>query len=269
MMDALPSATTLVLDFLAAAAGRAMAAQDLCRAGLVMGYSEAAIRVALTRLAQQGKIVKLERAMYALDSGRNRLQRDVETWAGRVTWMRPWDGGWIGVHDGAVDRADRAAWRDHQRALRLRGFETWLPGFHLRPDNLAGGVEGLRVELGELGLARGAGVFEAGAFSPDQRSGILALWDIPALRRGYAERLEQAMEGERRLASLDLMAAARESLLVGRELIGHMLRDPLLPEALIEGTQLQDLAAAVARYQAASQAIWNRALAEEPLDMTG
>src|SRR2546430_2115355 len=125
MTSKLPSAGILVLDFLAGSADRRMTAQELCRAGLVMGYSDATMRVALTRLAQQGKILKLERATYSLNTQRNRLQLDIENWRERVNWIVAWRGDWIAVHDGAADRSDKSNLRRHQRALLLRGFRKW------------------------------------------------------------------------------------------------------------------------------------------------
>jgi phenylacetic acid degradation operon negative regulatory protein len=125
MISKLPSAAILVLDFLAGSANRQMSAQDVCRAGLIMGYSDATMRVALTRLAQQGKIVKRERATYSLNTQKNRLQLDIENWRERVNWIASWRGDWAAVHDGTANRSDKTNLRRHQRALLLRGFRKW------------------------------------------------------------------------------------------------------------------------------------------------
>lgn len=258
-----PSASTLVLDFLAAARDRRMPAQDICRAGAIMGYSEATIRVALTRLAQQGKVVKLERASYALDTTRHRLHLDVEHWRERVDWIVAWRGDWVAVADGAVGRTDKARLKRHQRALLLRGFQKWKPGLYVRPDNLAGGVEALRRQLPELGLARGTELFRADGFDERQSAALLGVWNIPAMRRGREKLLSRVETSRRRLARIGTAAAARESLLVGRELIGQILRDPLLPPELVEGVDVRTLADVVSDYQRMSQAIWDRAIRQE------
>lgn len=260
MTSKLPSASVLVLDFLAASAGGRMSAQEVCRAGAIMGYSDAAMRVALTRLTRQGKVVKRERGRYALNAKADRLQRDVASWHERVDWLVPWRGDWIAVHDATANRSDKTSLRRHRRALLLRGFRKWKQGLHLRPDNLSGGAAALRSELHDLGLSSGAELFVATAFDARQGAELLRLWNIPALRRGHARLLARARDGGLRLEGLRPETAARESLLVGRELIGAILHDPLLPPDVVGGVRLRELADAIADYQALSRRIWDGVL---------
>jgi phenylacetic acid degradation operon negative regulatory protein len=261
MTSKMPSAAILVLDVLAATDHRQRSAQDLCRAGSIMGYSDSTMRVALTRLAQQGKIVKQERALYSLNTQGNRLQLEVENWRERIDWIIPWHGDWIAVHDGTANRSDKTNLRRHQRALLLRGFRKWKQGLYLRPNNLAGGAAALRHQLNELGLAKGAELFVARDFCEQQTSELLRLWNIPALRRSYEKLLARAKD-QRRLKELRAEAAARESLLVGRDLISSVLRDPLLPSEIVTGLQLRELAQAIGEYQTVSRRIWDRVLSD-------
>lgn len=253
-----PSAAILILDALATSDARQRTAQELCCAGAVMGYSDATIRVALTRLAQQGKILKRGRATYSLNTEQDRLQLEIENWRERVNWIAAWQGDWIVVHDGAADRSDKTGLRRHQRALLLRGFRKWKQGLFVRPDNLTGGPPALRRELGDLGLAKGAELFVAQGFTEHQTTELLHLWNIPALRREYKDLLAQVGDGQRRLQKLHPEDAARESLLVGRNLIGYVLRDPLLPFELLAGAQFPVLVKAIDEYQARSKAIWDQ-----------
>jgi len=253
-----PSAALLILDALATSAARQRTAQELCCAGLIMGHSDATMRVALTRLTQQGKILKRERATYSLNTGRDRLQLEIENWRERVNWIVAWKGEWIAVYDGAADRSDKTGLRRHQRALLLRGFRKWKQGLFVRPDSLTGGAPALRRELSELGLAKGAELFVAQGFNEHQNSELLRLWNIPAMQREYKKLLARARDGQRRLQELHSEDAARESLLVGRDLIGHVLRDPLLPFEILAGTQLQTLVKAIEEYQTRSRKIWDK-----------
>ena len=262
MTSKLPSAAILVLDFLAGSANRQMSAQDVCRAGLIMGYSDATMRVALTRLAQQGKIVKRERATYSLNTQKNRLQLDIENWRERVNWIASWRGDWAAVHDGTANRSDKTNLRRHQRALLLRGFRKWKQGLFVRPNNLIGGAPALRRELNDLGLANGAELFVAQGFSEHQTSELLRLWNIPAMQREYKKLLARARDGQRRLLELHPETAARESLLVGRDLIGYILRDPLLPFEILAEAQLPELAKAIEEYQTRSRKIWNKIMSD-------
>lgn len=239
-----------------------MSAQDICAAGAIMGHSEATIRVALTRLLQQGKIVKLERGSYAFDTQRHGLHLDVESWRERIGWIVPWSGDWVVVADGAVRPADRTTSRRRQRALLLRGFQKWKPNLHVRPNNLAGGLTVLREQLPLLGMARGAELFLASGFDPKQSAALLSLWNIPAMRLGHEKLLARVETSQRRIARLGVRAAARESLLVGRDLIGQILRDPLLPPEIVSGVGVRKLAQEVASYQTESRKIWKKAIEE-------
>jgi phenylacetic acid degradation operon negative regulatory protein len=259
----LPSAAILVLDFLAGSADRQMSAQDVCRAGSIVGYSDATMRVALTRLAQQGKIIKRGRATYSLNTQKNRLQLDIENWRERVNWIVAWRGDWAAVHDGTANRSDKTGLRRHQRALLLRGFRKWKQGLYVRPNNLSGGAQALRRQLNDLGLATGAELFVARGFSEQQTSELLRLWNLPALRRSYEKLLSRARVGQQRLIELNAKAAARESLLVGRDLISSILRDPLLPSEIIGGVQFRELGQAIGEYQALSRKIWDGVMADQ------
>src|SRR5690606_42106718 len=74
-------------------------------------------------------------------------------WARPFARPRAWPGAWIGIHDAGVPRSSKAFWRRHARALALHGFATLAPRLHVRPDNLAGGVDRLRDALRAHGLA--------------------------------------------------------------------------------------------------------------------
>jgi len=91
----------------------------------------------------------------------------------------------------------------------------------------------------------------------------VGLWNLSALRRSYEKLLSRARDGQKRLIELNAKAAARESLLVGRDLIGAVLRDPLLPPEIIGGVQIRELAQAIGEYQALSRNIWDGVMADQ------
>lgn len=265
MTTPLPAATDLVLDFLSTAKGGKMSAQDLCRAGVVMGLAEPVVRVALTRLVRQEKLSKMARGVYAFHPGYRTLYQDVGSWRERLGWMTRWKGGWIGVHDGGLVGGERTQARRHQRALALRGFRQWKTGLHLRPDNLRGGVEALRAQLVERGLIEGAEMFSLSGLSEAQGMSARSLWDVKALRATYAGALKRLAASEGRLSRLSPEAGAREALLLGREVIAQIVRDPLLPEEILQGDERPRLVAAMTAYQARSFAIWADVLGSDGL----
>lgn len=278
-LQSLPSTTSLVLDMLTAEPGTAMSVSRLCRGGEIMGYLPAATRVAITRLARQGKITRRNRGEYALNTAGHHLQLAVSGWRARMDTIVPWSGMWIGVQDGGVSRTDRASARKHDLALNLSGFRRWRPGLSLRPDNLAGGVATLRSELNSLGLMAQAEIFSIGSLSEKQDRSVLALWNRDQLLVSYElklallndslVRLQDALSGAECISRNSQAAggfqtgakdaqvtAARESLLTGRALIADVLRDPRLPEELAPTAPRRAMTAALAEYQLCARRLW-------------
>ena len=105
-----PTAPDLILDLLVAN-GRVLPVQALCRAGALMGISDATMRVGLTRLASQGKITHSARGAYGLNRGGPALARDIDDWRRKGAQTVAWRGRWLAVQDAGVPRSDKTAWR--------------------------------------------------------------------------------------------------------------------------------------------------------------
>ncbi len=263
MTPAAPPATDLLLDLLTAAPTTRLSVQELCRAGAIMHLSEGQVRVALTRLVQQQKLCKVDRGLYGVHPDYQPMAGDVIGWLGRMSWMTAWAGDWIAVVDPRISTTDRTRLRRHQRALGLRGFRTWRPGFHLRPANLAGGVETLRRQLPKLGLADDAQVIGVARLDAVQYAEVQELWATEALRANNHSLLRALLESDHGHGQHALEGAARESLLVGRAVIAEIMRDPLLPPELIGGGEFSQLVEQTRLYQEHGRRLWARVLAGE------
>lgn len=249
-------APELLLDLLIAS-DRPLSVRALYRAGTLLGVNEVAIRVALTRLLAQDKIRQMARGVYAINLAGGPLLRDVDDWRNKEGQMEPWTGAWVAVHDAAVPRSDKTTWRHHGLALAMRGFARLQPGLHLRPDNLAGGVAGVRAQLQALGLAPQALVYRMTELEPAQHAQAATLWQVARLRQVYRERAEALRARTDALRGTRDVRMLRESLLLGREAIGLIVRDPLLPPALMPARERRALVKATARYQDSARRLWN------------
>lgn len=250
------TANELILDLLATHEAHELSVATLCRAAAVFGMTEQSVRVALTRLVQQGKVSNKARGLYAWNPAGSSLFRDVENWLRKDRRAVAWDGRWVGVLDAAVPRRQRVDWRRHERALALRGFQPFQDGLRLRPDNLGGGIELLRDELTELGLAPAAVVLGVHALSAEDEQRARRLWDVDALQQNY-RRLQSLLTGSAAgLDRLPLTDAAAESLLLGRSVIRHIVRDPLLPEELMPSQERRAVIEQMRSYQVRARAIW-------------
>jgi len=234
-----------------------MPVAGLVAAAQLFAISENNLRVTLVRLRAARMIEQDDRGRYRLARGAAPIGKHVIAWRDVEGQVRAWDGGWIGVHTAALRRSARRAHRHGERALRFLGFERFDAGLHVRPDNLAGGVEGVRRQLYELGLDATAHVFGLHALDAAAERRARRLWDTAALCTGYRTALVALRKSERRLAELPAHAALVESFRLGGRVIRQIVLDPLLPEPLVSTRERARLVQAMCDYDRAGRSSWS------------
>lgn len=260
-----PSPRSLILSLMLGAETRGsteLSVRELLAACALFGLPENTVRVALARAVTAGLLATPRRGCYALGPEARPLAHEVGRWRRSAALMSSWTGEWIAIHVGATGRSDRTALRARERAFGLLGFAEFERGLHLRPDNLTGGVEALRTRLQALlppGTEAGTMfVLRALAVSDEQRA--RQLWDTATLDSTYREttaRLSAWLDSAHTLA---LHQAARESFEIGHDAIRQLMFDPLLPAPLVDAQARTRFMHAVARYDDAGKAIWQRFL---------
>lgn len=255
-----PTAKGLVFELLMAIAGEDLPANVAVRAGALFGVTENNVRVALVRLAAEGRIAATRRGSYRLARGGERVAREVAGWRDAGRGLRPWGGGYVAVHAGALGRADRAALRRRERALRFLGFAELERDLHLRPDNLPGGVARVRARLIALGLPREAAVFLAGGFGDELEARARRLWDGRALDAGYRRGRARIEAWLARAPRLSVEVAAREVFVLGVEAVRGVVHDPLLPAPLVDVAARRAFFAATRRLERVGRELWRRFL---------
>jgi len=263
----------LILDLLLAVGDAPLTARDAILAGALFKISENSLRVTLARLSAEGLVEAVGRGAYRLGPAATDLAGDVATWRSAETRLRPWQGGYIVVHGGALGRSDRVALGRRERALHMMGFKPLERGLHIRPDNIEPRVDDVRQRLYRLGLDRDAAVFLADGLDAEREARVRQLWDGHALTQTYCQlrrQLEAWLAGAKALA---LDTAARESFLLGGKAIHQLVFDPLLPAPFVDAGERHAFIQTVHRFDETGRAIWNRffaSLAETPppLDFT-
>jgi phenylacetic acid degradation operon negative regulatory protein len=246
---------------------KSMTARDAILAGSLFEISENSLRVTLARLSATGFIEVAGRGAYRLGPAATDLAGDVATWRTMEARLRPWQGGYVVVHSGALGRSDRVALQRRERALQMLGFRQLERGLHIRPDNIEHHLDDVRQRLYKLGLDRQAAVFLADGFDPAREAQARQLWDGPVLTQTYRQlrvQLEAWLAGANGLA---LDAAARDSFLLGGRAIHHLVFDPLLPEPFVDTGERHAFIQTVHRFDETGRAIWNRffaSVAETP-----
>lgn len=258
-----PTAPALVMDLLVAHGG-ALPVAALCRAGTLFGMDGRVIRVALSRLLAQAKVQRTDRGCYSVQHGQKALTDAVDGWWQRALHCRPWQGHWVAVVDGDVGRHEKTPWRHHALALQLRGFATLAPGLQLRPDNLAGGVDAERARLQQLGLSPRALVMGMHTLDAGTQKRARTLWHDQSLPQRYRALATQLQRSARQLPRRSLAQGTHESLLLGRTVIAHLLRDPLLPPELMDARPRERLQESMRVYQEQARAICRAYLADPP-----
>ena len=257
---ALTTARHLVLDLLSTLPHGAMPVRALVAAGELFAIRENAVRVALARLLAGGLIERDERGAYRLGPRAQAVSRQVGSWRDLDARLRPWDGGWIGVHTASLRGGARSQLRGQRRALDWLGFRELYAGLALRPDNLADGVAGVRERLTALGLAPQTPVFVLHGLEPAADLAARGLWPVGRLVSGYRRAREALERSERRLPALPEARAMVESFQLGGQAIRQLVLDPLLPDELLPSAERARLLQTMRRYDRAGRACWARFL---------
>lgn len=253
-----PNPRQLILNLLLAADDGEISARDAVASAALFGIRENSARVALARLAAGGLIEASGRGTYRLGPNGAGLAADVATWRMAEQRVKAWQGGWVAVHVAALGRSDRVALRARDRALALLGLCELDRGFFIRPDNLVGGVAGVRERLHKLGVEEDAVVFLASELDAAREKQARALWDGKALTKSYRQTRQKLEKWLQRAAALEPEVAARESFLLGNEAIRQLVFDPLLPEPLVDSGERHAFALAVQQFDRAGHEIWRR-----------
>ncbi len=250
------TAKSLTLDLLSTIGDHSMPVRALVAAAGLFDIEENSLRVALARLLASGMVERNERGEYRLGHRAAAVQQQVRSWRRIEDRIRPWDGGWIGVHIAALRRESRSTLERRRRALRFLGFRELAPGLEVRPDNLSASREMLHRELVALGLPSGAPVFSMAMIDGDSDSAARALWDGDALIAAYHRSRAELASSEGRLPGYSAREAMVESFLLGGRVIRQIVLDPLLPEPIVSGTERRALVAAMRRYDKLGHACW-------------
>lgn len=172
------------------------------------GIKEQALRVALTRMAAAGDLVRSADG-YRL-SGRL-LDRQRRQDAALYPMPRPWDGDWLTVIITAsgADARSRTVLRT---VLRQARFAELREGVWMRPDNL------------EAELPEAAGRVRVLRARDDDPARLAALlWDLPAW----------AAAGDRLLAGMAEAGDLPGRFETAAAIVRHLRTDPVLPGALL------------------------------------
>lgn len=253
---------------MSAAHPQAADADSLVRAAALLGCSETATRAALSRLKTSGHLAHHARGVYRLGQRAQPQRAQLELFQpGGDQLLSCWSGAWIAVHTSPLSAAPRQLQRQSVRALYWLGFRAFAQQMHLRPDNLKGGVEGLRALL----IARGADerlfLGRLSDLGVAESAQLVALWDTQALQRAYRKRIAELQAARRQLAKRSAEAAASAAFPLGRAAIRDVVLDPLLPDPLVDAALRQAFFDEARRFVRFGRSVWRQVLSDRAVTL--
>lgn len=251
-----PSPRLLIMRLLTVADNHTLNISEAILAGTVFGITENSIRVTMARLVQAELAEAIAPATYRLGPKAQKLGDDVASWHTSNTKTMKSDGSWIAVATGGLPRSDRKILRARDRALSLLGFRQLDKGLYIRPNNLHGGINGVRKRLLNLGLGKEAIIFKADDFDDQRQKKALALWSDMQLVTHYKEMSAQLNEWLANKDNLSADTALREVFMLGDAAIRSVIFDPLLPAPLVDETARQQCFDTVRRFNDEGRRLW-------------
>ena len=250
------SARELILTLMDSSTSESLGARFFVAAGELFQMDPGGIRVALARLVQDGSLSAYQRGRYRLASRAGTLHQLVRSWSKIEASLGAWHGGWLTIFVGHLARADKTRVRSNERALHLYGFAPAQTGLWIRPDNLLLPLADLREALLHLGLSEASWLARVSEFEPAGFPDAAEMWNIMALEKLYQANIDALAASGESLARQDANAAARETLLLGRQITRDILLDPLLPDQLIDGDLRRRMISAMHDYDRIGKAFW-------------
>ena len=252
------NARDLIIDLLLGLQGREISIKQIILAARLFEISENSIRVAVTRLANEGVIEAIGRGVYQFTA---KSHEWADVMLNRKQGIKPtkiWNKQYLAVFTGKLGRVDRTALNRRERALKNFGFKALEQGIYIRPDNLAITFDDLFSALKASGLEEGANICQINHFDKTTLIQIPQLWPTQMLNQNYEKYYQKIQKWLFMVNQLSLEEAAKESLLLGRQTISLLMNDPLLPSDFVN-VQLRDqFAASVQQLDETGLELWQK-----------
>lgn len=261
------SADTIVMDLIASLPndrttdGLGLTALSIVRLAACIGVSETATRMALSRLAARGLLVR-GNGRYEPSPKLEPLQTRLSGWRTGFSRIVDWQGDWFWLNATqpklALKHRTRLARRCHWLGFVQVPHLGWI-----RPNN----VRSLQIEVDAVfaDIEGSTGLRSAILSTHDAQwtADLVKMWPREDINRFYADSTQWLYDhsnGLIRMADRDAMIT---SFAVGRWVVRRLAIDPLLPEAMIDVHKRDALINAMAAFADKSMTSWHRIM-EQP-----
>ena len=252
------NARHLIIDLFLSSAYPQLTIKQILIAAKLFNMSDNGIRVATTRLLNEGMIESVERGIYQLSPSTTEWAKVILNRKNGIKQTKEWQHQYLAVFTGTLGRIDRTALKKRERALSQFGFRELETGIYIRPDNLAYSFEKTCEELVLAGLENEAKISIIQKFDSKTVSLIPSLWDTQQLEKNYEMYSQDIQEWLLNYKNLSLNEAATQALLLGRETITLLMNDPLLPSPFVNEYARNQFAQNVQQLDSIGQKLWQK-----------
>ncbi|MEO1323197.1 MAG: hypothetical protein AAFV59_09350 [Pseudomonadota bacterium] len=251
------TASQLILSLLSATPEGYLSTAQLVSAGSLFEIDPTALRMAVSRLIRDERVMSVRRGVYAIGPTSKHLNDFVTSWRRVRTLKTNWTGEWLAVLTSHLGRSDRKRLRVREHALQLFGFAHDASGGWVRPANLDRTLSDIKNDLTSLGVEAEAIYLRiAESVKPDTVC-WRTRWDVDALNRSYRDADQILHNSSKALANTPLEEAAQISFLHGQSVIALINRDPLLPFEILGSDAFDQMHSQMLAFDKTGREIWS------------
>ncbi len=229
----------LILDLVMVRYPQPCSVRELLQAARLFQISDNSLRVAVTRLVAQHWLKSEGRGLYGAGEQIQAMSNEIRSWRYARDRIRIWTGHFLFAFLPDRPKYDRTEIRHRDRALGMMGFRDVASDIHVRPDNLQASLEEVRQRLITLGMSADHILVSAEQLAGIDEQSIRNLWPIAQLNQQYQDMTLRMRSWMQSAQHLGCENAARESFLLGREVIRQINLDPWLPEHWVDAPRRQ------------------------------
>ncbi len=257
------NARHLIIDLFLSSAYPQLSIKQILVAAKLFNLSENGIRVATTRLLNEGMIQSVERGIYQLSPSAKDWAKVILNRKNGIKQTKEWQQHYLAVFTGTLGRIDRTALKNGNVHFVNLVLKSWKLVFTSARDNLAYSFEKTCDELVLAGLEKEAKICIIQHVDSTTLKQIFSLWDTKQLEKNYEMYSRDITHWLENYAHSPLNDAAVKALLLGRETIALLMNDPLLPEPFVNESARNQFAQDVQQLDAIGQKLWKKIYEQE------
>jgi phenylacetic acid degradation operon negative regulatory protein len=258
MQASLPplSAKALLLDMLRMVHPLALPVSLLVHTAELLGLSENALRVNITRLLAREQIEQDERGYYRLGKQVEPVGQWLQQWQRGERRVKKWRGDWLLLH--STNELKSKEQNELFKMASYFGFRELMPGICIRPNNLSQTLDELAKKISGFSHVDAFMITQSDDFvSPAVKTfNLNSLWNREQLEQQYQEIIETLKKGIQQASSLSVEKSFRDSYFVGAEVHHRFALDPLLPAEMINVDLRKQVVELFTAYDACYRPAW-------------